>query len=230
MHIQTDEQNERFGPGGGGEYLTLDRLGRAEYVTFHGVCFPFYGLFELRFTTLWLGPAHAGQSTFPENRHRFSSHDEPYCLDGDMSMPIPIGVRIIGGTVMLASACPFVFFGISMLLRNYKLATKGTAACGAVIAFEEQQGSGVAHRRYYPKVEFQTPGGQKVIFVASVGSNAEPKLGRKVKVLYYAERAQDADVASLLRSWVFPLLLLVFAAAFLLFSLAFYTAFFGDAA
>jgi hypothetical protein len=60
--------------------LALDSLSGAEYVTFHGVCFPFHGLFELRFTTLWLGPAHAGQSTFLENRHRFSSHDEPYCL------------------------------------------------------------------------------------------------------------------------------------------------------
>jgi hypothetical protein len=29
-------------------------------------------------------PAHTGaQSPFPENRHRFSSHDQPYCLGCD---------------------------------------------------------------------------------------------------------------------------------------------------
>jgi hypothetical protein len=80
MHVQPDEQDGRFAPGGGALYLALDRFGREEYVTFHGVCFPFYVC--VSYQTLGLGsPAHAGaQSPFPENRHLLSSHDEPYCL------------------------------------------------------------------------------------------------------------------------------------------------------
>jgi predicted enzyme related to lactoylglutathione lyase len=31
---------------------------------------------------LWLGTALAVQSTFPESRHLFSLHRQPYCLDG----------------------------------------------------------------------------------------------------------------------------------------------------
>ena len=86
MHIQTDEQIERFGPGGGGEDLALDRLGLEEYLTFHGVCFPFYVC--VSYQTLGLGTPTSvvAQSPFPENRHRFSSHGEPYCLG---SVPRP---------------------------------------------------------------------------------------------------------------------------------------------
>jgi hypothetical protein len=46
---------EALAPGEGGGHLALDRLGLAEYVTFHGVGFSFYGLFELRFTTWRIG-------------------------------------------------------------------------------------------------------------------------------------------------------------------------------
>jgi hypothetical protein len=42
MHVQSDEQDGRFAPGRGNGDLALDRLGREEYVTFHGVCFPFF--------------------------------------------------------------------------------------------------------------------------------------------------------------------------------------------
>jgi hypothetical protein len=41
VHVQPDEQDGRFAPGRGNGYLALDRLGLEEYVTFHGVCFPF---------------------------------------------------------------------------------------------------------------------------------------------------------------------------------------------
>ena len=61
--------------------LRLDRIRVAQYVDFHGVCFPFDGLFELRFRTLWLGiPTHVGtQSTFWESRYLCSLHREPRC-------------------------------------------------------------------------------------------------------------------------------------------------------
>jgi hypothetical protein len=140
-----------------------------------------------------------------------------------MSAPIPIGVRFIGGTLMLASACPFGYFAISMLRKNYDRATKGAVASGVVIGFQERHGSGAANRAYFPEVEFQTPSGEKITFVSSVGSNAEPKLGHKVKVSYYPDKPQDADTSAFFTSWFFPLFLFVCAIIFLLISLLFYS-------
>ena len=73
-----------------------------------------------------------------------------------MSAPIPIGVRIAGGTAMLTGACAFGAFAITMLRKNYKRATKGVATSGTVTGSELQRGSGAAHHSYYPEVEFQT--------------------------------------------------------------------------
>jgi hypothetical protein len=108
-------------------------------------------------------------------------------LGGYMSAPIPIGVRIVGGTVMLASACAFGYFAILMLRKSYKRAVKGVATSGFVSGFQ-----------------------------------FNPKLGRKVKVLYYPDNAKDADISSLLTSWFFPLFFMVGAIVFLLGALMFY--------
>jgi len=61
--------------------LWLDRVGRAEYVFLHGVCFPIACCLGRESHNLWLGTVHAVQPTFtPENRHRFHFHRQPYCL------------------------------------------------------------------------------------------------------------------------------------------------------
>ena len=91
---------EALAPGEGGGHLALDRLGLAEYVTFHGVGFSFYGLFELRFTTWRLGTPTLVVAQFPfqENRHLFSSHDEPDCLAGSamhIALIIPVFVEAL---------------------------------------------------------------------------------------------------------------------------------------
>jgi hypothetical protein len=139
-----------------------------------------------------------------------------------MSVPIPIGVRIVGGTVMLACACAFGAFAIPMLRKSYKRATKGVATSGVVTGSQLQRGSGAAHYSYYPEVEFQTQSGEKISFVASVGSNAEPKLGRKVEVLYFTDNPKDADISSPISSWLFPLFFFLGAIFILLLSLLFY--------
>jgi len=147
-----------------------------------------------------------------------------------MSAPIPIGVRIVGGTVMLASASIFGYFAISMLRKSYKRATKGIATRGVITGFQTQNlGVGASSRKYFPEVEFQTLPGEKITFVSSFGSNADPKIGRKVKVLYYSDNPRDAAIASFFKFWIFPLPFLIGAAAFLLFSLFFYTNAFGQA-
>ena len=146
-----------------------------------------------------------------------------------MSAPIPIGARIGGGTVMLACASAFGYFAISMFRDSYKRAAKGVATSGVITGSQISHGGGVSSTYYVPKVEFQPQGGEKIIFVASVGSKAEPKIGRKVRVLYFPDNPKDADISSLMSSWLSPLFFLICALFFLLFSLFFYTNAFGEA-
>ena len=62
-------------------FLRLDRLGVAQYVCLHGVCFPFISCLGRESHHRWLGTVHAAQPTFtPESRHRFHFHHQPYCL------------------------------------------------------------------------------------------------------------------------------------------------------
>ena len=144
-------------------------------------------------------------------------------------MPIPIPARIFGGTAMLTGASAFGYFGMLMLRKSYKLATQGIATTGTIIGSELQLRAGASQTLYAPKVEFQTARGERVTFVASVGSNAAPKTGRKVKVLYIPDNPQDADVNSLLRSWLFPLLMVLTGGCFLFGAVMFYTNVFGQA-
>lgn len=141
----------------------------------------------------------------------------------DMSAPMPIGVRIIGGTVWLASACAVGYFVISMLRKSYKRATKGVATSGVITGFQTQNlGVGASSRKYFPEVEFQALNGEKITFVSSFGSNADPKIGRKVKVLYFSDNPKDAERASFFLSWLFPLFFLFIAIFFLLMAVLFY--------
>ena len=146
-----------------------------------------------------------------------------------MSAPIPIGVRIAGGTAMLTGACAFGAFAITMVRKSYKRATKGVATSGTVTGSQLHRGSSAAHRSYYPEVEFQTESGERITFVASIGSNAEPRLGRKVKVSYFPDNPKNADISSVLTAWLLPLFFFLAAAFFLMGSLFFYTNAFGDA-
>lgn len=130
---------------------------------------------------------------------------------------------------MLVSACPFAYFGFSILRRNFRRATSGATATGVVVGSEKQLLRG-AHRLYHcPRVEFHTPGGEKIAFLASVGLRSEPKVGRQIKVLYFPDNPQDADVAATIGSWTLALLLLLVGTCFVLGSLMFYTNVFGEA-
>jgi hypothetical protein len=147
-----------------------------------------------------------------------------------MSATMPIGARIIGGTLFLASACAVGYIAGSTLRKNYKRAAKGITTSGVITDFQ-MVGVGAGSRAYYPKIEFQTLNGEKISFVSSFGSKGgPPKIGRKVTVSYDSENPQDAAEASFFKLWIFPLFFLVVAVVFLFFSLVFFTAVFGDAA
>ncbi len=141
---------------------------------------------------------------------------------------MPITARIIGGTLMLLSGGAFGAGAIYMLRKSFNRANNGVRTQGIIVGSDvSRKGSG--QRVYTPMVEFETRNGEKITFTASIGSTAEPRVGRKVKVSYFADNPQDADIVSLLRSWLLPGFVLFIAAAFIVFSLMFFTAFFGTA-
>ena len=123
---------------------------------------------------------------------------------------MPIEARIICGLFTLILAGVFGGFGIFGIRQSCKRKTKGIATSGVVVGHTERRHSGAASTTYSPEVEFQAPSGEKILFAASFSSRRLPTLGRKVKVLYYPDNPQDADIAASLSSWILPLLLLAF--------------------
>lgn len=128
---------------------------------------------------------------------------------------MPLDGRIIVGFFMLALACLFGGFGLQLIRQSWRRRTRGIAADGIVVGQKEWQHGGSGSRgasdtTYSPQVEFRTPGGERIVFAASVSSGNPPRLGRKVKVLYDPDNPHDADIAAALSSWILPLLLLAF--------------------
>ena len=131
---------------------------------------------------------------------------------------MPLDGRIIVGFFMLALACLFGGFGLQLIRQSWRRRSKGIAADGVVVGQKEWQhggggrggGAGASDTTYSPQVEFHTPGGERIVFAASVSSGNPPRLGRKVKVLYDPDNPHDADIAAALSSWILPLLLLAF--------------------
>jgi hypothetical protein len=134
---------------------------------------------------------------------------------------MPIEARLIGGTLMLVLASVFGFLGVFGLLRNYKRRAKGCSAEGTIIG-HKQRDRGSGPTIYSPEVEFETPEGEKIVFVASFGSSRTPQRGRKVKVLYYPNDPEDADLSAISGFWIGPSIVILFAAGFLAMAVAFY--------
>jgi len=115
----------------------------------------------------------------------------------------------------LVMASLWGFLGIFMLRRSYKRKTLGVAAIGVVVGHRERRHSGASDTSYSSEVEFEAQNGQKITFAASFSSKRLAPLGSKVKVLYYPDNPQDADISAPLTSWIAPLLLLAFGSFFL---------------
>jgi hypothetical protein len=84
---------------------------------------------------------------------------------------------------MLAFASVLGFIGVFTFVRRFRRQMKGCAATGTVVGHRERQGGDGT--TYSPEVEFQTPEGERIRFVASWGSGRRSTLGRRVRVLYY---------------------------------------------
>jgi hypothetical protein len=66
----------------------------------------------------------------------------------------------------------------------------------------------------YPKVEFETSSGQKIVFTASTAWNTPPGIGRSVPVVYLPDNPTEGDIPSV-APWIGSLVCLIFAAGFL---------------
>ena len=136
-----------------------------------------------------------------------------------------IETRLIGGTFALAMACLFGFLGALVFLSGYKLRSKGRSAKGTIVS-NKQRRHGNGRPTYSPEVAFETAEGEKIVFVASFGSNRKSTIGRTVKVLYYPYAPADADVASVTAFWIGPSIVMLIALGLLAVSIAFYAGFF----
>ena len=150
MHIQTDAQNGRFGPDGGGDNLALDRFGLEEYLLFRGVCFPFIRCLGRGSHNLWLGnPSGGSQSTLSENRHRGHFQRQPYCPGGKTRidfMKINTVQKIetfkIGSLVPILSPVVFMLLFYSLRWAGVFAAVLFTAmVCSSPARFRTRGGS-----------------------------------------------------------------------------------------
>lgn len=121
---------------------------------------------------------------------------------------------------MLAFASVLGFIAVFAFVRRLRRQMRGGAATGRIVGHRERRHN--EGTTYSPEVEFQTPEGERIRFVASWGSGRRPILGRRVRVLYYPEDPQDAAIVSFADVWVVPLLLMVPAAGCLAMSVMFY--------
>ena len=139
-----------------------------------------------------------------------------------ISHAMPMPVRLMGGTFLVLMAVLFGAIGVLILRRSFRLRTRGSTTDGVVVGSEQRLAN---HRAYfYPKVEFQSSGGETVVFTASAGSGRSPQIGRKVRVTYLQDKPTEADIPSL-RPWIFSFVFLFFTAGFLVVSMLFYTGF-----
>jgi hypothetical protein len=135
---------------------------------------------------------------------------------------MPIEGRLLVGTVALGMAGLFGGIGVYLFRRTYKMMTQWNATHGTVVGFKERASS-KGGRTYRREVEFQAPSGEKVVFTESTGfGGAPPSIGRQVKVRYSPDDPTQADIPTIVGSWILPLFLLFVGAGCLIMSVVIY--------
>ena len=130
-------------------------------------------------------------------------------------------LNIILGTAMLLVGSVFGLAGYFILRRGLRLKAKGCTGEGIIVGYEER---GVDHStNFFPKVEFEALDGEKHVFIASNGGGRMPAIGRRVRVRYYPNDPDDADIASFGGIPFFSVLMFLFALGFLGMSLIFFS-------
>ena len=131
---------------------------------------------------------------------------------------MPILMRTIGGTCFVAGSALFGSVGVYVLWRERRLSS-GARAEGVIIGAEPN--SGLDGIRWWPRVAFETPAGEKIEFVNDDAWNTWPEVGRKVQVEYLPERPAEAEIRSA-TPWVAGLVCVAFAILFAIAAVVFY--------
>ena len=113
--------------------------------------------------------------------------------------------------------------GLLWGFRRQALWREGRRTTGTVVAQEkhtdttDQDGSEVKEVSYYPVIEFEALGGEKVRFTGSTGRGKRPdfRLGAPVDVIYDPAHPARAQIASFSQFWLGPLTLIIAGAIFL---------------
>ncbi len=122
---------------------------------------------------------------------------------------------------MLAFGSVLGFIAVFAFVRRLRRQVGGCAATGRIVGHRERRHS--EGTTYSPEVEFETPEGERIRFVAPSGSGRKPTVGRRVRVLYYPSDPEDAAIVSFADIWAVPMLLMLAAAGFIAMSFMFYT-------
>jgi hypothetical protein len=126
----------------------------------------------------------------------------------------------IGAAVLIA--------GLLWGFNRYTLHRNGRRAVGKIVSQEIEGPEADPNRpsnsdqSTFPRVEFETSGGEKIRFTGSTGggSGPETQVGHPVEVIYDPANPRNAQIASFSQFWLGPVAISLFGAIFLAMGIA----------
>lgn len=110
----------------------------------------------------------------------------------------------------------FLVFGLFFSYRSYQLLNSGNIAQGQVVGNEVEKNvcTGEAEdnscNTYHAIVQYKTEAGDEYKFTSSLGIPNPHPIG-EVRVLYYSDNPEEAEIYDFQSLWLFPILLLSFS-------------------
>lgn len=110
----------------------------------------------------------------------------------------------------------FLVFGLYFTYRSYQLVNSGNIAQGQVVGNEVEKSVCTSETEdsscntYYAVVQYKTETGDEYKFTSSLG-NPNPHTVGEVRVLYYPDNPEEAEIYDFQTLWLFPILLLSFS-------------------
>src|SRR5678815_1479157 len=119
--------------------------------------------------------------------------DSHYTTAMSILAAMPPVIRLFSGTFMTFMALVWGSLGVYVWRRYSRLMTKGAPAVGTIVDVEMKcDNSGM---KWAPKVEFQTPDNQKIVFSGTAqDDNRKFIKGRSVKVVYMPANPTEAEI------------------------------------
>jgi hypothetical protein len=121
-----------------------------------------------------------------------------------------IGLGIVFTSVGLLC----LLFTVILFRRSVVRLRDWESTVGRIVGHEERRPEGKLY--FHPQTEFTARNGRSMVFTASAGSRRRAyRVGAEVRVLVDPANPERADLQSFTTLWLLPLLLTVFALAFM---------------